>query len=156
MRKILFRGKSISSGEWVYGTVEFHLVDGDLTKTKQDAFITYDYMDKIGKVYRDMFKVIPETVGQFTGLIDKNGKEIYENDIITSFGFEIDKIYNKGSSDEFATQKKVPGLHCVKWKESGAMFTFGRYGIVPAKFSMEVVGNSFENPELLGVEKEVD
>ena len=82
MREIRFRGKRIDNGEWVIGFLEFHLVDGDLTKTKQDAFITYDYMDKIGKVYRDRFEVIPETVGQFTGLFDDSGTEIYDGDII--------------------------------------------------------------------------
>ena len=72
MREILFRGKRVDNGDWIVGFLEFHLVDGDLTKTKQDAFITYDYMDKIGKVYRDRFDVIPETAGQFTGVKDKN------------------------------------------------------------------------------------
>lgn len=154
--EIKFRGKRIDNGEWAVGFLEFHLVDGDLTKTKQDAFITYDYMDKIGKVYRDRFEVIPKTVGQFTGIKDRNGTDIYENDIITSSRIEIDKMYFVGTPDQCATQKKVPELHCVKWKESGysgARFTFGRSGIIPATFSMEVVGNSFENPELLAIEK---
>ena len=61
MCEIKFRGMSIS-GEWVYGTVQFHLVDGDLTKTKQKAFITYDDMDAIGKVYRHTVEIIPKTV----------------------------------------------------------------------------------------------
>lgn len=68
MREILFRGKRVDTGEWVYG---FYLYDiGNSIKERPSSVSTHTYL------------VDPNTIGQFTGIRDKNGVRIFEGDII--------------------------------------------------------------------------
>lgn len=136
MREIIFRGKRIDNGEWVEGG----LISIDLE--------TYDAAEKIKythcivepnvEFYRGEIGgfefVNPETVGQFTGLTDRNGKRIFEGDIIRK-GFEC-----------FA----------VKWNSNQCRWgLFDKHYFEVVGFNehtknyLEIIGNIYDNPELL-------
>lgn len=128
-REIKFRGKN-SRSEWIIG---------DLLRNRGETFIAPDGVQNPLATAED-FKVDPETVGQFTGLLDKNGREIYEGDIVTtvqpSGGFFPPAPPATG-------EVKVCPLRGVCVEKANGLF------VNLYEHINEVIGNIYDNPELL-------
>lgn len=128
MREILFRGKSNGGiDKWIEGTGVFN--DGIntwISFNEPNHAIAYGIKHHI---------VLPETVGQYTGLTDKNGKRIFEGDIITM------PKYGKGK------HKSLVYFKNGKFAVDGSNYAFK--DICPR--NMEIIGNIHDNPELLKV-----
>lgn len=132
MRDIEFRGKRTDNGEWVYG----NLVRGC---NEQYAYIV-EFGNK--ELCRNYVDINPETVGQYTGLKDKNGTKIFEGDIVLVP--YIDPIFkctwNDTSPSERAVVRYVDGMFYVEYIESGDKFTLS-----VTKGHMKIVGNIYDN-----------
>lgn len=142
MREILFRGKSIH-GEWVYGYINQHRgnirYDCDCEPIADGCYYINDWQAKIDTgMYGQDYKVDPDTIGRFTGLTDCNGVKIFEGDIIKYFDDWIGKIEYDSDSALF-TVSFVDGDYDNFWRISCG--------------DCEVIGNIYDNPELLEVSK---
>lgn len=127
-REIKFKGKRIDKNEWVYG----HYTDS-ITTNGRYHYIQCTPHDNANQTYR----IRPETVGQFTGLYDKNGKEIYEGDIIRTDGndFTYEVIYNEKSA-AFIGKRNSRVFGLLDLYESDTV-------------CREIIGNIHDNKELL-------
>lgn len=120
MRNIIFRGKRLDNGEWLYGSL---LISHFKDDKKERYFIT-----QFSGNYTFEHEVAPATVGQFTGLKDKNGKEIWEGDILSDGAFTYEVRY------------KGTGFVTIL---DGYVYTMDTR---PTKI---VIGNIHDNPDLL-------
>lgn len=125
MRKIKFRGMDIN-GNWYYGLLAYTESTALLPGGKTGWFIS----NKAGSPWA--YHVRPETIGQCTGLKDKNGKLIYEGDIVKFYKLTYEVYFQeRNSAIKIWNEKKQIGYSLGYHEE------------------FEVIGNIHENPELL-------
>ena len=117
MREILFRGKRVDSGELVYGWL---------------CRVGDKYANIVEKDTEVLYSVSTKTIGQYTGLIDKNGRKIFEGDIVDCLEFYGEVYYDPEGC--FDLRDNTPEM-CG--------------GFIGDYNSLEVVGNIHDNPELL-------
>lgn len=137
MREIKFRGKEINTGEWVFGFYTRGSFIDPNTGTETIRHIIDNGM---------LHDVEPETIGQFTGLTDKNGKEIYEGDILKSRSIIHVVEYNENEGafvGRFNFHPHVPNVPMRQPDFTG----LAQWWI--NKYEKEVIGNIHDNPELL-------
>lgn len=131
MRQIKFRGKDSNTGEWVYGSLVLpiggtpRIYVQDVKTEGVAAFFAYD--------------VEESTVGQFTGLLDKNGNKIYEGDIVVRHYIEGDVTYICKYEEEYACFAFVTNIE------------YGDYNYFQKMDSpkLQIIGNIHDNPEIL-------
>ena len=135
MREILFRGKT-DKGEWVQGSLIkrkigcFIVDENNQCALRKATEYLFDFESKL---------VIHETIGQYTGLTDKNGTKIFEGDIITA------EIYEREYEDEYLSNTSIQVTYC-----SGYFYPFHLEGCWRSGVSnITVIGNIHDNPELL-------
>ena len=130
MREILFRGKRTDNGKWECGDL---LSPNEFNAIPHIVYI--DYLNEYGDIGEISTPVIPETVGQYTGLTDKNGKKIFEGDIVTGY-FNHEKIvgyvFYGGNAHFFIQRDGIYGI-----------------GLDNSDCWLEVIGNIHDKPELL-------
>lgn len=121
-REILFRGKRVDNGEWVYG-------------------VPYERNGEVQMIRSKPVSVVPESICEYTGLIDENGVKIFEGDIVNCkstgyffFGYVVD-WYAK----------------CARWViRKQCPFSMSE------EFKYEIIGNIYDNPEWLEMQEETN
>lgn len=135
MREILYRGKNIITGEWVEG----YIVKGNRTYIITANAVDYMLVSASYHANIEFVEVDPETVCEFTGMTDKNGKKIFEGDIILRESKRAIVVFDESEySLKYSDNKYIQHglLHSV-WKDD-----------------VEAIGSVFDHPELLGEDKQ--
>ena len=142
-REILFRGKRVNNGEWVYGDL-IRINNGN------DKIAIIPFVMDFGSSCDD-YKVLLDTIGQYTGLKDKNGKKIFEGDIIkTPRGFIGEVIF--GRAEEECTHREHRRKITDVYTTYGWIFKRAdgyTCAIDDEILQGELLGNVTDNPELI-------
>lgn len=146
-REILYRGKRIDNSEWFFGN---HLYD-DISKKHYivlprnitESYTVVNSESEFKRLHCTGIEVIPETVGQYTGLKDKNGKKIFEGDIVKIEDDDGNTNFSDGGIGDVVFYKGI-------WYLSGEVHN-GLYDL-ERNYYVSVIGNIHNNPKLLEVE----
>ena len=147
IREVIFRGKRTDCGEWVEGDL-LHYESGEMAICKGFSKYGYEATEIIGR-----YKVIPKTIGQFTGLTDKNGKRIFEGDILDvssdvayggvavhRLGYFVVEFHNGCFMKSALDDPQLSFFDNAKRK--------GLYHFISTDIH-KIVGNIHDNPEIL-------
>jgi len=139
-REIIFRGKSIGTGKWLYG----YLFNYGLTAPSNVPCISV-CVPKSWKEAYNLYTMHPDTIGQYTGLKDKAGKKIFEGDILEYIGKREDNM-NK------VYRRKVvfhEGMFALLSKELQAYSALNYHCMKDGRSAWRVIGNIHDNPKLI-------
>lgn len=132
MREILFRAKREATNEWIYGYFVNEYDDFQI-------YVQPQIITRSGREY-----VNENTLGQFTGLTDKNGTKIFEGDIVeyeTRAKLRIGRVFFSDFRASFAV---------TAGKNGSARINNDLYNYIQSGNSVTVIGNIYDNPELMG------
>lgn len=134
MREIIFRGQRPDNDEWVYG----YLVEATnvITDKKATFIFEQDATYFTHGEFACSFEVKPETVGQYTGVIDKNGKKVFEGDVVEYDGSCGEIVFVERRGAFMSNEKDMYGEWLSNLPQYGT-------GIV------EIIGNIYDNKEIL-------
>lgn len=137
MREILFRGRRVDNGEWEEGFLR-----GRYDATQEENVIRIAFIDN-GTCFGYPVKIEPSTIGQYTGLTDKNGKKIFEGDILRYRETETDDwdvgVVEYKADHDYPAFDMTPYIDC---DSNGLSY-------IMAACTCEAIGNIHDNPELL-------
>jgi len=125
-REIKFRGKRVDNGKWCYGSLAKHSGRTEILVTYSQNLLDYD-----------LHIVVPETVGQYTGLKDKDGKEIYEGDV----------LYHE-SHETTTLMKWIDRFVCFAGESLELLDTNYYYQLIDQS-RLVIKSNIHDNPELI-------
>lgn len=154
-REILFRAKRKDNGEWVEGFLFKQQLESDVWCIGVNAISANDFSEIYGKNV-DWFIIDPYTLCQYTGLTDKNGKKIWENDIV-KYTFD----YPSEIATENGLKERISSVFWSEWRGSWSVYVDERKGkgmnndlfkYARNGNTVEVIGNIFDDKELLEVE----
>lgn len=144
-REITFRGKRVDNGEWVISGT-FYQCNGEIKlwdEPNKDGYVT----------------VVPETVGQFTGLTDKNGKKIFEGDIIKAYfqpqnsknpPYAIGSVIFKNGTFKVVVRVSKNSIEYKVFEKENIVAYSIEHNFLDRYYVLEVIGNIYDNKELIG------